>query len=144
MAAAGWLVTAAAGANSEAGDVSIYTARVNSDQVESATRFDCSDSIYGFIQSEQPRDLRSTAEARWTNPSSRMVKAGERTFASMSTGGQYAWDGIDIEAGSNAFSNMLGAMVDPAAGYEDAIGQWRTDINVGGYVMPSLQIELLC
>lgn len=135
------IITAAYGGTA---DVSIYTARIGGGGVEATSRFDCSDSIYVFIESDGPRDPRSTAEARWINPSGRIVRSGEHGFEAMDSGGQYAWDGIDIEAGGNAFANMLGAMFDPAAGYEDAIGEWRVDVRVDGSDFTSFRMEVLC
>ena len=142
--AAGLIASGAVSANHVAGDVSIYTARINSGKVEATARFDCSDSIYVFVQSDHPRDPRSTVEARWTNPTGKLVKAGERGFEPMNSGGQYAWDGIDIEAGGNALGNVFSAMFDPASGYEDAIGEWRVDVSVDGWDYSSLNVEVLC
>ena len=141
---AGLCTTGLSQANNDLENLNIYSARIGDGKVQSTTRFDCSDSIYVFIQSETPRDHRSTVEARWFNPSGDLVKSGERGFEPMNGGGQYAWDGVDIEAGGDAFSNLLGSMFDPAAGYEDAIGQWRVDLQVDGYAMPSVHVEVLC
>ncbi len=144
LVAAGLAISGAVSASADTDSVSVYTARINSGKVEAATRFDCSDSIYVFVQSGIPRDPRSTVEARWSNPSGRLVKAGERAFEPLQSGGEYAWDGIDIEAGGDAFSNMLSAMFDPAAGYEDAIGEWRIEVSVDGTDHSTLSVEVLC
>jgi hypothetical protein len=131
-------------ANAEPEDLTTYSARIGGGQIEAATRFDCSDSIYVFVQTSGAHGLRATAEARWTNPSGNVVRTVVNAFEPMSNGGQYAWDGIDIEAGGGAFSNMLGAMFDPAAGYEDAIGNWRVDIHVDGIPLQPVNFQVLC
>ncbi len=134
----------AAATTPDTAGLEIYSARIGDGQVQAARKFDCSESIYVFVQSDATRDRRSTIEARWTNPAGRVVKAGERAFEPMPSGGVYAWDGIDINAAGSALDNLLGAMFDPAAGFEDAIGEWRVEVSVDGVTMAPLAVEVLC
>jgi hypothetical protein len=122
----------------------VYSARIGGGEVESTRTFDCSESIYVFVQANGPRDPRSTLEARWTNPEGEVVQSTERTFESLPGGGDYAWDGIDIQAGGNAISNTLGAMFDPAAGFEDAIGTWQVHVSVDGIPLQPVSLRVMC
>ena len=126
------------------GSLEAYSARIDGGEVESTRTFDCSESIYVFVQTNGPRDPGSTLETRWLNPAGEVVKSTQSPFDSIPGGGAYAWDGIDIQAGGSVLSTMLGAMFDPAAGFEDAIGTWRVDVSVDGIPLQPVNLKVLC
>lgn len=139
-----WQVCSIGLAQGNGGSLQAYSARIGGGEVESTRTFDCSESIYVFVQASDPRDPHSTLEARWFNPAGEVVKSTQRRFESISGGGAYAWDGIDIQADGSAFSTMLGAMFDPAAGFEDAIGTWQVDVSVDGIPLKPVNLKVVC
>lgn len=108
-------------------------------------RFSCDDTIYLFLESSDKTLAGQTLDAVWIN-----LQSGERhetsnTFALQKRGKRYwSWSGITFPLSGSSPLGILTVFLDPAAGREKFIGEWKITARVKDRFDRTVTMHVLC
>lgn len=108
-------------------------------------QFGCDDAIYLFIESSDKTLSGVSFDTVWRNDVSGLRHETSNPFALKKSGKRYwSWSGIRFQPGDAGALDLLSAFLDPAAGREKFIGEWKISLEVKGRYKKDLSIRILC
>jgi hypothetical protein len=108
-------------------------------------RFGCDDEIYLFVASSNDALADRSLVTRWENPSTGLRHRSVNAFQIRDNRRNYwSWGGIAFVDNRNNPLDLLAGFLDPAAGQEAFIGEWRVEARVDGLFRREFSLQVLC
>ncbi|MGI9317490.1 MAG: hypothetical protein ACR2QW_09185 [bacterium] len=108
-------------------------------------QFGCDDTIYLFLESSDKSLPGVSLDAVWKNAASGLRHETSNPFTLQKSGKRYwSWSGIEFHPGGSGPLNLFNMFLDPAAGREKFIGEWKVYAEVEGRYQKQLDLKVLC
>ncbi|MFT5571452.1 MAG: hypothetical protein ACI9FR_000366 [Cryomorphaceae bacterium] len=115
--------------------------RTKAPQLEGVGEFDCTDKIYTVLELENFAVGKHQFSVRWIDPAGQLREHTQYPFNVQNSTEHRLWAWLLLSRARGA--GML-TFVNPAAGLEEFIGEWKIEVRVDDKLLDSGKFDVIC